>query len=244
MLIEFFKSCTPVLQEEIEDYCNILREISQIADPFIGFMPAIIEDIWPIYALECTKASQFNHHTGNSFYIIPYGAHDFWGVHGLNETMHNWYENDEITIGEDYNVEIEETILLNCPEIQTDKSLDGSFRKSNAVYLKISTTDNKIIHAIILIDTPDAVWTNAVEKFNIPIDIFIDSHKGMGDWFENVPLYKIIKATANDHLLPPYYFKGKYISHNAPEGFEKVYIFPGTEEKHWCENAIYKTKWK
>ena len=52
-----------------------------------------------------------------------------------------------------------------------------------------------------------------------------------------------MKKTTNSDLLSLYYFKGKYISHEAPDGFKKVYDVLKAEEKHWCSNAIYKTNW-
>ena len=70
MLTEFMRSCTPVLPEEKDDYNVILQEIENNKDPFIGFMPAIIEDLWPIYVMEDTDARKFNLHLGDSIYRL------------------------------------------------------------------------------------------------------------------------------------------------------------------------------
>lgn len=244
MLIDFLKSCKSIFQSEIEDYNYVLQEITDNIDAFTAFMPAVIEDFWPIYIMETTKAQKYNKHFGNSIYVIPYGANDFWGVHGINSILRKWYEDDEINIGEDCGLKIEETILLKSLDIQIDRTIDIDDGKANTVYLKLSTNDGKLVHAVILIEKPHLVWENIIERFCISADLLIDSHKGLGGWFEDGYLYPKMKNTSIPHLLPHYYFKGKYISHEAPSGFEKIYVIPEAEGKHWCECAIYKTKWK
>ncbi len=243
MLIDFFKRCVPILPDEHNDYNDILNEISDISDPFVCYMPVVCNDIWPIYVLECTKCTEFNHHSGNSVYFVPYGAHDFFGVPSLNELMRSWYENDEIFLGENYDFEVLETILLDCKDIQTEVSLDVLDEHVNAVYVKLLAPNGKIIHVIYLLETPDETWVKVIEANGIQVDMLVDSHKGLGDWFESVPLYEIMKNSTKRDLLPIYYFKGKYISHNAPEGFVKQYVVPETKSG-WCENAVYKTHWR
>ena len=243
MLIDFLKSCTPALQDEKEDYNHILHELSYCTDSFIGFMPSIIDDIWPVYVLECTDAVQFNHHSHDSVYILPFGAHDFFGVHSLEKLIQNWYLHDEIPEKEYYHdAELEESILLNCSDIQSKVSVDVQGNYVNMVYLKISMSNNRKVHILLIIEKSQFVWANVIEKYNIAADIVIDSHKGMGDWFEDVPLYGVIKNTKNRKLLPELYFKGKYISHEAPEGFKKAYEIPEAKS-NWCRNEIYYTKW-
>lgn len=244
MLVDFMKSCNPVLSEEKTDYLDIIQEIDNNLDPFIGFMPAIIEDLWPIYIMEDTHAKQFNHHSGNSIYIIPYGAHDFLGVQGLNEIISKWYNDDEIDIGEQLEMEIEETILLKSDTLQSERAISVNENAANVVYMRLSSAKDSIVHIVILIDTPHAVWTKVVEKYSIPMDILIDSHKGMGDWFDNIPLCSVMKNTSTPKLLPLYYYKGKYISHNAPDGFSILYTIPEAEGKSWCDCGIYRTNWK
>jgi len=109
------------------------------------------------------------------------------------------------------------------------------------VYLRLSTKHDRIVHAVILIDIPYVIWTEVVERYGITTDILIDSHKGMGGWFDDTQLYSVMKNTSMSYLLPSYYFKGKYISRDAPEGFNKLYIIPEAEGQHWCECGIYKT---
>lgn len=243
MIIDFMKSCIPVLSEEKADYLDIIQEIENNIDPFLGFMPAIVEDLWPIFIMEDTHAQKFNIHSGDSVYLIPYGAHDFWGIQGLDEFIHKWYDNDEIHLGEQQDMDVEETILLKSDALQTERVICVNGNVANAVYMRLSSAKDRAVHIVMLIDTPHAVWTEVVEKFGVKTDVLIDSHKGMGDWFDKVPLYGVMKKTSKPALLPAYYFKGKYISHDAPAGFSKLYSIPEAEGKHWCECSIYKTDW-
>lgn len=244
MIVEFMKSCVPVLSEEKTDYTDIIQDIKRNKDPFIGFMPAIIEDLWPIYIMEDTHAKQFNHHSGNSIYIIPYGAHDFWGVQGLNDIIRKWYNDDEIDIGEQLGMEIEETILLKSDTLQSERAISVNGNAANAVYMRLSSAKDRIVHIVILIDTPHAVWNEVIEKFGIKTDVLIDSNKGMGGWFDNIPLYSIMNNTPVPSLLPLYYLKGKYVKHTAPEIGERVYIIQEAIGRNWCECSIHKMEWK
>ena len=137
----------------------------------------------------------------------------------------------------------EESILLTSNDIQIEKSIEVNSRKSNVIYLKLLSNIYTSVHVLILIETPTSTWTNIIEKYGVRSDILIDSHKGIGTWFEDSYLYSTMKKSTNYDLLPPYYFKGKYISHEAPDGFKKVYDVLEAEGKHWCSNAIYKTNW-
>ena len=243
MIVDFMKFCIPVLPEEKTDYLDIIQEMENNIDPFIGFMPAIIEDLWPIFIMEDTLAKQFNLHSGISIYLIPYGAHDFWGIQGLNDIICRWYDDDEIDIGERLGMEIEETILLKSDDLQSQQTICVDGNVANAIYMRLSSAKDRTVHIVMLIDTPHAVWTEVVEKFGVKTDVLIDSHRGMGDWFDCVPLYSVMKNTSKPALLPAYYFKGKFISHNAPAGFSKLYSIPEAEEKHWCACSIYKANW-
>ena len=80
----------------------------------------------------------------------------------------------------------------------------------------------------------------------------------MGNWFDSIPLYKVMRETNATELLPHYYFRGLYISHDAPRGFNLLYtipdiiIYPGggviadwqkeIYEIDWDENKSYSAK--
>ena len=149
MLIDFLRSCAPVLDSENEDYNSLLRETAQNIDAFTAFMPAIIEDLWPVSIMETTDAKKFDHHSGNSIYIIPYGANNFWGVHGLNDIMHKWYYYDEIAIGEECGLEVMETILLRSDDIQSNVTIRANDIWANVIYLNASTKYKKAIHILL-----------------------------------------------------------------------------------------------
>ncbi len=97
-------------------------------------------------------------------------------------------------------------------------------------------------------ETPNDCWKKVIEPYEIKCDIVIDSHKGMGDWFENVPLYKTMRETEAVNLLPNYYFKGLYIKHDVPYGFSLLYsipdliIYQGRIADDW-QKKIYEIDW-
>lgn len=245
MLIDFMSSCIPVFREEGKDYSLILRAIEEDADPFIGFLPAIIEDTWPIHIMENTNARRFNHHTGNSVYMVPYGAYCDEPIGNLDNILRKWYDYDVIDLpSRDYgDLEAQETILLRSDIIQTNHTFSVQRCGANILYLKMISRTYRTVHVIVIVDTPDSVWKNIVNQFHIKTDIIIDSHKGLGSWFEESKLYTEMVTATSPELLPEYYFEGKYISHDPPKNFEKAYNIPEAEGRHWCDCSIYKTKW-
>ena len=79
-----------------------------------------------------------------------------------------------------------------------------------------------------------------MESYNVKADMLIDSTKGLGDWFEAVPLYTVYKTTKKPELLPQYYFKGKYIKPSAPPSFIHLYDVPESGKRGGM-SQIYRT---
>ena len=238
MMIDFLKQCKCVLQNEEQDYNWVLRSFEQKNDPFVAFMPAVIDDLWPIFILECTPANTYRSHKGRSVYIIPIGTHDFWAVPYFERLLLKFYRDDEIKDRADYHgAELEECILLTSEDICNGR-LAQPLASCNVIYARISFPDYRETELLFVVDTPENAWTQIVEKYSINTEYIIDSHKGMGDWFECVPLYDAVLNTNLPDGIPAFYFKGKYISHPAPNIYRKVYSVPESNEQQ-CISEIY-----
>jgi hypothetical protein len=62
-------------------------------------------------------------------------------------------------------------------------------------------------------------WIDIIEKYNIRTEMVIHSHRGFGHWFTSTPLYAYLHTTKMPHLLPRFYFRGKFIKlDDAPAG--------------------------
>ena len=49
--------------------------------------------------------------------------------------------------------------------------------------------------------------------------MIIHSHKGFGHWFTSTPLYEYLTVTKKPHLLPRFYFRGRFITtDDSPAG--------------------------
>lgn len=71
--------------------------------------------------------------------------------------------------------------------------------------------------------------------------MLIVSHKGMGDGLTSKELWEKLLSTKAKALLPKFYFKGKFISNNAPEGFEFISSIKESDPSE-CISKIYKAK--
>ena len=243
MLYDFLYDCQNVIINEIDDYQEVLRKYVN-RPTCIGFMPAITDDLYPVFALSCTTAKQI---ISPNVYIIPVGGHDYWAVPNFEKIFDNFYQNDEFR--EQFDIELEEVILLSNPRLRCSFSLsDGT--KYNLVLCRITMPNREEKDLIIVPDTPDDCWNNIIEHYEIKCDIVIDSHKGMGGWFESIPLYKAMRETKVPRLLPHYYFRGLYISCDPPEGFNLLFTIPDIihYQGHGlviadCQKEIYEIDW-
>ena len=245
MFYDFLKECSAVLEEEMYDYESVLRRFAAVERTYTGLMPSIVEDLYPIYALECTSANRFVKNNMPQVYFVPIEGHGDWAISGFNHLINNFYDNDEIDnfYREYYGASLEEIIILRSKGIEDHLTLsDGTGYCAAFCHL---TMPNRIqVFVIILSMKPEDCWTQVMEKYDIPCDILIDSHKGMGDWFYRVPLCSAMKNSPKTELLPKYYFCGKYSWGGAPEEFEEHYTIP--EEifrANEYDKIIYLTKW-
>lgn len=242
MLSDFLANCTALLTDEEESFYSIRSNLSA-SKPLICYMPSITLDLWPIFALHYTSARRYvSSNTAPIVYLLPIGAHQFWAKPEFCDLVLNFYREDDFPDHRNiYNYDLEEMILLQYPEA-ADSLVLAELGACNAIYIRLSNDGVKDVHLFILLEDPLEGWKTIVEHYEIPVQLLIDSHKGMGNWFEDIPLFQYMTGTSKPNLLPNYYFKGKYISHPAPKGFQFLTaIAESSGNEHTSE--LFRTPW-
>ena len=89
MFYDFLKECSAVLEEEMYDYESVLRRFAAVERTYTGLMPSIVEDLYPIYALECTSANRFVKNNMPQVYFVPIEGHGDWAISGFNHLINN-----------------------------------------------------------------------------------------------------------------------------------------------------------
>ena len=119
-----------------------------------------------------------------------------------------------------YGIEIEEMMLLDSPDLSASTPLRLSRNcECSAVYFRLLLPNGSTAHLFALCSTPEHTWTSVIEKYNIRTEMIIHSHKGFGHWFTSTPLYDYLCRTKMPHLLPRFYFRGKFITtDDSPTG--------------------------
>ena len=239
MLSDFLSACRPIVPDETDDYKEICCEL--VDELFVGYIPSVIFDLWPLHVLQHTSAKQYAVSASSYLYLMPIGAHQFWAKTEFERLILDFYRNDEFPSDRNtYDFDLEEMILLQYPGA-TERLNLCELGNCNAVYMRVSKEQHEA-HIIVLMETPSDGWEKIVEHYGIATDILIDSHRGLGNWFEDTKLYSHMNATEKRLLLPEYYFKGKYISHWAPDGFSLLQKIDESGP-HDCMSEIYRTPW-
>lgn len=240
MLIDWIKNISNTLNEESDKVSRLKRELL-VKECFINYMPSICMDIWPVHALEEVGFKSYrNKKTG--VYVIPVGEQKYALQKALEHHMNNIYlDNNSFDVPSFYlyKAQLLETVLFYDNNIERYSCLGDADKKYNVVLLKYKLKNGKISYLFYVFTKAETFW-NTIEKYEIKIEMIIDSYKGLGDFFYKVPLYKIFKEKAPSEFLPKYYFKGKYISCDAPERFTHI----GTikEESFGdCDSKLYLT---
>lgn len=121
MLIGFLQLCRPVLQCESEDFAQCLIDIQQ-QEISLGFMPAMTDDLYPVFVLSCTSARQI---VSPNVYIVPVGTHDCWAKPYFEQIIDAFYEKNEFR--EQFAIKLDEMLLLNNLEISSFLNSRWSF---------------------------------------------------------------------------------------------------------------------
>lgn len=246
MIIDLLCNMRPIFPEELRDFDDLRAELN-VDDAFVGIMPAVTLDFWPIYALGCTHASRF---TGSNalpkIYILPVGVSDCAIYPNLCETIREYYTGfdefgdstpkkkgffarifgskkdatPDLPADRLYGIEIEEMILIDAPAITGGSPLRLSRNcECNVVYFRLKLPNGSTVHLFAVCTSPERAWIDIIEKYNIRTDMIIHSHKGFGHWFTSTPLYEYLCRTKMPHLLPRFYFRGKFITlDDSPAG--------------------------
>ena len=246
MLLDFLRECVCSLPEETEDYRSVLKLFERESEYFVAFMPSILMDLSPVYGLECTSAGRYAPPGHPHVYIMPVGAHGDNSRTLFSELIQKFYFQDSLEEPEGFH--LEEMILL-CHPAPKDRFCITRGLWCNVLYCHLTSVRDTPVYLLILPDRPEDVWTEIVEAEQIPCDIVIDSHKGMGDWFESTPLFRCMSGTSAAGLLPRYYYRGVYISYGAPQGFTEEYRIPEEIRVHGMPlddayKTIYRTTWR
>ena len=243
MIIDLLCNMRPIFPEELRDFDDLRAELNT-EDAFLALMPAVTFDLFPIYALGCTHASRF---TGSNargkIYFMPIDVADCAIYRELCDRIREYYmgfdANDSKKEEEKqsffsrfkkktptdnhdslYGIEIEEMMLLDSPDLSASTPLRLSRNcECSAVYFRLILPNGSTAHLFALCSTPEHTWMNIIEKYNIRTEMIIHSHKGFGHWFTSTPLYDYLCRTKMLHLLPRFYFRGKFITlDDSPAG--------------------------
>ncbi len=240
MINDFFKKLTPILNDEKADYQKICGKLLS-KESCVNLMPCVTFDLWPVFALQCTEASEHIHCHGRSMiYIAPIGEHDFYFKPSLESKVSDFYKSDEDGLELLYGAKLDEMLLLKSDEIAHTFDLGAEYQGANVIYMSFIMPNGSEAYVFFMLETMLNTWRSVFEKNSVSCEVLIDSHKGMGDWFDTTELYSHFKSAKKTDSLPAYYFKGKYISHPAPDGF--LFLHSVSQSgKNDCTSELYRT---
>ena len=174
MLYKFIANCRCALNGESADYRELLKDLDGRKSCVIGFMPAVTDDLFPVFALSCTSASQI---ISPDIYIIPVGAHDYWAKPHFEEIINRFYQLDEFQ--EQFDIEFEEMLLLVNPELKCFFTLyDGI--DYNVAVCRITLPNGLERYLVVVPLTPDNCWKEIVEPYEVKCCVLIDSIRAWG----------------------------------------------------------------
>ena len=246
MFFDFLSSAAPVFPEEERDFAELCEELRGDSE-FVGFMPAVIFDLWPIYALSCTHASRFTgSHAAPKIYLMPIAVSDCAVYNSIAEKVRDFYTSfdskapekeekvgllsrlfgskkqveeekpDHLICG----IKIEEIIPISSPSLRSAHPLRLSRGcECDMLYFRLVLPNGNVAYLFAVCDSPENVWKKVVEKYEVHSEMIIHSHKGFGHWFTSTPLYEYLTVTKKPHLLPRFYFRGRFITiDDSPSG--------------------------
>ena len=248
MVLDFLSSLQCVLQDEETDYQAILRSWRE-KDIHMAFMPAI--GWFPgTFNLFDRKAGEVGE---NMIWLIPAGQADYFWLPTLKKEIEDFYKKDEFEIGNHSHFPsieretFEECILLHSKDLQD--APEHVINGANVILVRLLLSSGRDTLLFILLDHQDHCWKNINERYHVPLTWFVDSGRGMGDYYTYTNLYQLMKNTSYTDILPALYFKGLYNKGILPEGFRFLYAMlsqpdaDGSDKWHTF-SAVYDTGWK
>ena len=247
MILDLMNSLQCVCDEEKSDYQDILHEWKK-KTANVAFMPAI----WWYGGTYNLFDQKVKNDGKNMIWLIPAGQSNFFWINDLRKTIVEFYETDEIDIGNHSHFpgvepeELEECILLHSDDIQSDA--DHVIMGANVILVRLSLLSGRNALVFILLDHQNNCWKNIIEKYHIGLKWLVDSGRGTEDYYARTELYQLMKHTCYPELLPELYFKGLYNKGEVPENFQFRYAMlsqPGEDgyDKWNTFSAVFDTGW-
>ena len=186
-------------------------------------------------------------------WLIPamQAGYSVW-LSDLREKIERFYSNDVINKPNSpfpnmNTEEIEECILLHSNDLQNDS--ERTILGANVVLVRFSLSNGSETLAFILLDHQDLCWHHVIENHRVALTWFVDSGRGIGDYYVQTNLFQLMQRTAFPELLPIYYFKGLYNKGEIPNGFQYLYSMISQKDidgydkwEHF--SAVYSTGWR
>lgn len=247
MILDFMNSLQCVCSEEESDYQNILNKWKEKKNN-VAFMPAIG---WygGTYNLFDQKAGIDGE---NMIWLIPAGQSNYFWTNNLRKTLVEFYETDEIDIGNHSyfpgieSENFEECILLHSNALQNDS--EHIIMGANVVLIRLSLSSGRETLLLVLLDHQNHCWKNIVEKYHVALKWLVDSGRGTEDYYARTDLYQLMKHTCYPELLPCLYFKGLYNKGEIPENFQFRYAMLSQPDEDGYDkwntfSAVFDARW-
>ncbi len=271
MVKDLFEHLNCIFPDEAEGM-PALRAAFEEKPLFTAFMPCIDMDFWPLYILEETEARKYlnggkageaekpekpERHSffgkrkavlppvpdGQRLFIVPLGGKDFHIRPQVTELIDDLYLRDEFPSWDlDYDGGITGIMLmeLDGAEHSLEVKHIGTF---SAVCLSVSWKNGGTDTLVCFWETPEWCWENIIEKYDIAVDMLINSSKGFGTKLLKGEMWPLLNGTKKPELLPPFYFNGKNSAFPEKAGFNIIYEVPESD-RFDGDSLICETPWK
>jgi len=268
---DLFEKLNCIFPDEAEGLPE-LREAFREKPLFTAFMPCIDMDFWPLYVLEETEARKYLNGgkteeaeapeesvkrsffarpkkkalpkvpDGQRLFIVPLGGKNFHIRPQITELVEDLYLRDEFPSWDlDYDGGITGIMLMDLEgaEHALEVKHVGSF---SAVCLTVAWKNGGTDTLICVWESPEWCWEHIVEKYDIAVDMLVNSSKGFGTKLLKGEMWPMLNGTKKPELLPPFYFNGKNSAFPEKAGFTMVYEVPESDRFDGT-SVICETPW-
>ena len=247
MIFDFISNLRCVRQDEIYDYQVILNTLKQ-KNNSVFFMPIIGWHGGTVNLIDKNAGTNEE----NIIWLVPAGQADYFGLPGLRRKIEEFYADDEIEMAKSSRFpgieieEFEECILLHSDVLQNDS--EHTIMDANIILIRFSLSSGREAFVFILLDHQEQCWKKVIEEYRIALNWFIDSGRGTGDYFVRIGLYRLMKHTPYQEILPVWYFKGLYNKGKIPENFRYCYSLLSQPDRDGYDDwetfsAVYAADW-